>query len=136
MSSPERAARLLAAAKDRHDDARRRAVGALRDLDAADLDAAGARSASPASARAAGDSRSWLYRQSDLRTTIEHLRQTRPNPRRHSTPAAQRATTASPDRQLEALRARYVELRAENCQLREALARKLGQHRTDPPADR
>ena len=131
MSSPERAAGLLAAAKDRHDDARRRAVSALRDLDAAGVPVSLA-----SIARAAGVSRSWLYRQSDLRTTIEHLRQTRPDPGRHSTPAAQRATTDSLDRQLEALRARYAELQAENRQLRDALARKLGQHRADPHADR
>ena len=131
MSSPERAAGLLAAAKDRHDDARRRAVSALRDLDAA-----GAPVSLASIARAAGVSRSWLYRQSDLRTTIEHLRQTRLDPGRHSTPSAQRATTDSLDRQIEALRARYAELQAENRQLREALARKLGQHRADPPADR
>ena len=131
MSSPERAAGLLAAAKDRHDDARRRAVSALRDLDAAGVPVSLA-----SIARAAGVSRSWLYRQNDLRTTIEHLRQNRPDPARRSTPSAQRATTDSLDRQLEALRARYAELQAENRQLRDALARKLGQHRADPSADR
>ena len=38
--------------------------------------------------------------------------------------------------QLDALRARHAELQAENQHLREALARKLGHRRTDPPADR
>lgn len=127
MSGAERAAGLLAVAKDRHDDARRRAVSALRDLDAAGTPVTVA-----SIARAAGVSRSWLYRQSDLRTTIDHLRRARPYPGRRSVPTAQRATTDSLDRQFEALRARYAELQAENRELREALARKLGQHRVDP----
>jgi hypothetical protein len=129
MSSPEQAGAMVAAAKARHDNARRQAVSALRRLDAAGM---------PINmsvvARAAGVSRAWLYRQDDLRATIEHLRQTRPG--RARPPAVERASIDSLRQQLDALRARQAELQAENQQLREALARKLGHRRAEPPTDR
>ena len=60
---------LVAAARQRADDTRRRAVEALRRLDAA-----GEPVTFISVARAAGVSRSWLYRQGDLRAEIERLR--------------------------------------------------------------
>jgi AraC-like DNA-binding protein len=129
MSSPEQAAGLVAAARKRHEYARRQAVNALRHLDAA-----GAPINMSAVARAAGVSRSWLYRQTDLRTTIEHLREAWPHAGSGTTPSAQRATTDSLRHQLETLRARHAELQAENRELKAALARKLGQQRAEPLA--
>ena len=125
-TTAERAAPLLASARQRHDDARRRTVDALRRLDAS-----GAPVTVAGLARAAGVSRAWLYRQHDLLPTIEHLRQRTATtaPRR---PSAERASTDSLHPQLDALRARYSDLQAENRQLREALARKLGTRRSQP----
>jgi len=131
MSSPEQAAGLVAAAHQRHDNARRQAVAALRRLDSA-----GDPINMSAVARAAGVSRAWLYRQADLRATIEQLRHNRPHPSRSFTPSAQHAGIDSLRCQLDALRARHAELQTENRQLREALARKLGHSRADPPTDR
>jgi hypothetical protein len=75
-------------------------------------------------------SRSWLYAQDDLRAEIERLRQ------RHSaTPSAQvpprrqRASDTSLLRRLEAAAARIRQLEADNQQLRDALARALGERR-------
>lgn len=127
MSSPEHATGLVAAARQRHETARRKALSALRGLDAS-----GAPVNMSTVARAAGVSRAWLYRQPDLRSAIEALRQTRPPPGHSSTPSAQRATVDSLHQQLDTLRARHAELQAENHRLREALARELGQRRSDP----
>jgi hypothetical protein len=127
MTTPEQITGLVAAAKKRHDDVRRRAVTALRGLDS---------SGAPVNIRsvaiAVGVSRSWLYRQVDLRATIEQLRQTRPAPSRPARPSAERATTDSLRQQIDALHTLHAQLTAENQQLREALARQLGQRRADP----
>ena len=130
MTSPEQAAGLVAAAKKRHDDTRRRAVAALRRLDST-----GEPVNISAVARAAGVSRAWLYRQADLRNMIDQLRRTRPAHHGPSRPAAEWATTDSLRQQLDALRTRHAELQVENRQLREALAHRLRQQRTDPSAD-
>ncbi len=122
-SMAERASPLVAAARQRHDDARRRTVEALQALDASGTPVTVA-----AVARAAGVSRAWLYRQHDLLPTIEHLRQ-RTTPTGPLRPAAERAGTDSLRQQIDALRDRYSELQAENQQLREALARTLGARR-------
>lgn len=122
-SMAERASPLVAAARQRHDDARRRTVEALQALDASGTPVTVA-----AVARAAGVSRAWLYRQHDLLPTIEHLRQ-RTTPTGSLRPPAERAGTDSLRQQIDALRARYSELQAENQQLREALARTLGARR-------
>ncbi len=126
-STPEQNGPLLAAARQRHDDARRRAVAALRRLDGSGMTVN-----ISTVARAAGVSRAWLYRQDDLRATIEHLRGARPRPSRSSPPSSERATADSLRQQLDALRARHAELQAENQHLREALAHKLGGRRSDP----
>jgi Family of unknown function (DUF6262) len=130
MSSSERTIGLVAAARKRHENTRRQAVSALRRLDDA-----GAPINMSAVARAAGVSRAWLYRQTDLRTMIENLRQARPHPASGATPSAQRATIDSLHQQLDALRSRLTELQVENQTLREALARRLGQQRANPSAN-
>ncbi len=122
----DRASVLQAAARRRHDEARRRAVAALRTLSA---------SGGPVSfatiAEVAGVSRAWLYRQADLRPAIDSLRGARTRASRPSRPVAERATADSLRQQLEALRALEAELRAENHRLREALARRLGEERAE-----
>ena len=130
MTPPEQAAGLVAAARKRHDDTRRRAIAALRRLDS---------TGEPVNistvARAAGVSRAWLYRQADLRSMIYHLRHAKPTAGGPSRPSAERASTDSLRQQLDTLRARHAELQAENQKLREALAHKLRQQRADPSAD-
>jgi DNA-binding phage protein len=68
MTAPDQVSPLLAAARQRHDDARRRAVAALRRLDST-----GEPINFAAVAREAGVSRAWLYRQDDLRAETERL---------------------------------------------------------------
>lgn len=125
MAAPERTAALVAAARQRHHDTRVRAVAALRRLDSS-----GETINITTVSQAAGVSRAWLYRQSDLRALIDTTRQTRPNPGRSNRPHSEQATVASLRQQLDALRALQAELQEENRQLRETLARKLGRQRT------
>ena len=72
MADPDRLEPLLAAAHQRHVDARRRTVEALRRLDSS-----GEPISFAAVALAAGVSRGFLYRQADLRAEIENLRLSR-----------------------------------------------------------
>ncbi|MDQ2825956.1 MAG: DUF6262 family protein [Actinomycetota bacterium] len=123
MATPDRAAAMVAAARRRHDETRRKATDALRHLDAA-----GAPISFAAVARTAGISRAWLYRDDAVRVEIDRLR--RPGSAAvRARPAAEQATTDSLRQQLDAVRILVAELRAENQCLREAVARKLGQHR-------
>ncbi|MFJ9846753.1 DUF6262 family protein [Kitasatospora sp. NPDC101155] len=85
---------------------RRKAASALRRMDAT-----GVVITFESVAREAGVSRSWLYSQSDLRAEIKHLRA------RHS---------PVPEAAIE----RNRRLEAENHELRQALARALGEQRT------
>ena len=87
-------------------------------------------------ARTAGVSRTWLYRQDQIRDLISQLRQ------QHApaaTLATQRASTNSLRQRLDTARAEITRLRAENRSLREQIARQLGlqrtQHATDQSAD-
>jgi hypothetical protein len=80
---------------------------------------------------AAEVSRSWLYRQPEIRALITGLR-TSPGPPT-STPASHRATTESLHALLDASRHEVTRLRAENATLRNETARRLGQNRADPP---
>jgi AraC-like DNA-binding protein len=114
---------LIAAAQQRAHDTRHRAVEALRRLDAA-----GETITFISVARAAGVSRSWLYRQSDLRTEIDRLRT-----RGTATPipSAQRASTESQRRRLEATLDEIQRLKAENHQLRQQVAERYGRRRAD-----
>ena len=78
-------------------------------------------------AAAADVSRSWLYRQHDLRELIDRLRAGKTRPVR--TPAIQRATDASLRQRLDAARDEIVHLRDQNAQLRQRLERQLGEQR-------
>src|SRR6266699_1029327 len=116
---------VIQAARLRAQQTRQRAVTALRRMDAA-----GQHITFDAVSREAGVSRSWLYAQEDLRTEIERLRQ------RHSAtssaqvpPQRQRASDTSLLRRLEAATARIRQLETDNQQLRDALARALGERR-------
>jgi hypothetical protein len=126
MPDPERFAGLVEAARQRRVDTRRRVVEAMRRLDSS-----GESINFAAVAEAAGVSRAFLYRQPDLRAEIENLRRPRNQRDRGARPLRERATPESLRQELEALRAREAELRAENRWLREAVARKLGQERAD-----
>jgi hypothetical protein len=129
----DNSAHLIAAARRRSDDARRRAVTALRSLDASGQPVTFSTVAS-----AAGVSRSWLYAQDDLREQIGRLRTRQQQaPAAPPVPDRQRATPASLLRRLEAATDRIRVLESENRQLRDALERALGEQRAAairPPA--
>jgi hypothetical protein len=116
---------IVAAARQRREATLRRAEGALRRLDRA-----GAAISFRAVAEAASVSRGWLYREPGLRAEIERLRG---DPTRHRgavvTPSAQRASDESKQRRLEAVLEEITRLKEENRQLREQLARRLGEQR-------
>lgn len=117
---------LAAAARQRAEQTRTRALRALRRLDEA-----GVAVTFEAIAREAGVSRSWLYGQADLRAEIQALRtRSRPSSPAPMTPQRQRASDASLLRRLEAATARLRQLEEDNQQLREALAEALGETRT------
>jgi Family of unknown function (DUF6262) len=83
-------------------------------------------------AHAAGVSRTWLYRQDQIRDLITQLRD-------HEPPAASRhATTDSLRQRLDTARAEITRLRTENRSLRDQLSRHLGikrtQHAQNTPA--
>lgn len=83
-------------------------------------------------ARTAGVSRAWLYAQPELRNRITQLAgksRTRPPNAGTPVPVEQRATTASAHTRLEIALARNRKLAAENVELREQLARSLGDAR-------
>lgn len=77
-------------------------------------------------ARSAGVSRTWLYRQDQIRSLISQLRQQHAPA---STLTAQRASTDSLRQRLDTARAEITRLRAENHSLREQIARQLGLQR-------
>jgi Family of unknown function (DUF6262) len=116
---------LVVAAQQRAQDTRRRAVDALRRCDAA-----GEAVTFTSVARAASVSRSWLYRQPDLRAEIDRLRTTGAAGTA-TIPSAQRASTDSLRRRLETTLDEIQRLKAENHQLREEVARRLGQQRAN-----
>jgi hypothetical protein len=115
---------VIAAARRRAEQTRERAIAALRRMDAA-----GQRISFDAVARQAGVSRSWLYTQDDLRAEIERLRHRHPAASPAPPPQRQRASDPSLLRRLEAATSRIRQLEADNQQLRDALARALGQRR-------
>jgi TolA-binding protein len=116
----DRVDRLREAAQARHEATLRRATNALQRL---------ARRGEQVTfrrlAETAGVSRSWLYRQPQLRDEITRLRDTSTG-RPGTLPAAERATADSLRQQLRAYRDEINRLRAENQELREQLARYLG----------
>lgn len=116
---------LVASAHRRAIKTRERAVAALRRLDA---------TGQPVSfdilASEAGVSRSWLYRQPDLRAEIERLRALSDRaPTSPPIPARQRASDTSLRRRLEVVNAEIRRLRQENQRLREQFAATLGELR-------
>jgi len=112
---------VIAAARRRAEQTRQRAVTA---------DATGQPITFDAVSRAAGVSRSWLYAQPDLRAEIQRLRQRHPaTPPWQAPPQRQRASDTSLLRRLEAATARIRHLETDNQQLRDALARALGERR-------
>jgi Family of unknown function (DUF6262) len=116
---------VIHAAQRRAGQTRERAVAALRRMDAT-----GQRITFDNVAKQAQVSRSWLYSQQDLRTEIEQLRQRHPaTPPAPVPPQRQRASDSSLLRRLEAATFRIRRLEADNQQLRDALARALGEHR-------
>ena len=134
---------LLAAARQRSSQTRRRAESAIGRLADADTVVT-----FDSVAREAGVSRSWLYAQPDLRTQIDRLRK---RSQEGTSPAAapperQRASETSLLRRLEAATNRIRGLEQENRELKDALAHALGQNREanitghtarrDTPADR
>jgi Family of unknown function (DUF6262) len=117
---------LIAAARNRAEQTRTRALRALRRLDQA-----GTTITFEAVAREAGVSRSWLYGQVDLRDEIQALRARHQRiPSTPRTPQRQAASEASLLRRLHAATERMRQLEADNHQLREALAEALGATRT------
>lgn len=115
---------LRAAASRRTTDTHKRAVKALRRLDAT-----GAPVSFDTVAHEAGVSRSWLYAQTDLRTEIQRLRECQRPASSTPVPDRQRATDTSLLRRLEAATERIRRLDRDNRALREALAQALGEHR-------
>jgi len=121
---PDNTIHLLHAAAARHHNAVVNATAAIQKLDRA-----GTPITFQAVAVAAGVSRSWLYRDPEIRAQIERLRaaSTGTAP---SVPARERATRDSLRGQLETLRLELAELRHDNKALRDQLARRLGEART------
>ena len=117
---------LIKSAQQRAEQTRRRAVAALRRMDAT-----GKPITFESVAREAGVSRSWLYAQADLRHEVERLRaRHQPPPSTAVPPDRQRASDSSLLRRLEAATARIGHLERDNRELRDALARALGEQRT------
>jgi hypothetical protein len=123
MSRADNTHYLRVAAQARHDRAVQRTHDAIRTLD---------RRGQPITyttvAVTAHVSRSWLYRQPELRALITDHPPTRPG----AIPTAQRATAESNSARLDALRLEIDHLRAENAALRDHVARALGQRRAHP----
>ena len=115
---------IIAAARQRRELTRAKAVQALRVLDAR-----GAPVTFEAVAAAAGVSRSWLYAQPDIRAEIERLRAVSGRAPAAPVPSRQRSSDASLLRRLEAASHRIRQLTEENRVLRTQLAQALGERR-------
>ena len=116
---------IVTAARDRATATRRRAVAAIRRMNNA-----GQPISFDAVAREGKVSRSWLYKQPDLRAEIERLRtrQAAGSPSR-PIPDRQRASDPSLRQRLELATTRIRQLETDNKQLRYALAQALGEQR-------
>lgn len=115
---------LAAAARQRHEHTRVKAIAALHDLDQA-----GAAISFKAVAEHAGVSRSWLYTQTDLKDEIRRIGALRqPQPGR-PTPSRERASDASLQQRLTLAHQRLRELEDENHRLRDQIAHLHGQLR-------
>lgn len=120
---PDRVERLREAAQARHDATLRRAQNTLQTM---------TRRGEPVTFRRVAEnarvSRSWLYRQPELREEIDRLRQESQG-RPGVVPSAERATADSLRQQVRTYRDEITRLRTENQELREQLARRLGDDR-------
>ena len=120
---PDRVERLREAAQARHEATLRRAKNALQSM---------TRRGEPVTfrrvAETAGVSRSWLYRQQELREEINRLRH-RSQGRPGLLPSAERVSVDSLRQQMRTYRAEITRLQTENQELREELARRLGADR-------
>ena len=121
---PDNTIHLLQAAAARHHNAVASATAAIQELDRA-----GRPITFQAVAEAARVSRSWLYRDPEMRAEVERLRAASAGTAA-PVPARERASRESLRKQLEALRLEVGELRRDNKLLRDQLARRLGQERT------
>ncbi|HYA44966.1 MAG TPA: DUF6262 family protein [Acidimicrobiales bacterium] len=123
MTRADNSAYLRLAAKERHEAALERSVTALRSLDRAGLSIT-----FNSVAERAAVSRSWLYRQPELREAIVRCRsfKRKPGP---AVPAAQRSSFASLQSRLDTAHAEITRLRAENSELRHQVERLLGERR-------
>jgi hypothetical protein len=115
---------IIAAARQRHEYTRAKAIQALRELDRA-----GTAVTFQTIAHAAQVSRSWLYAQPDIRAEIQRLRDATRHAPTPPIPAAQRASADSLRRRLEAAQERNRQLAEENERLRRQLAQALGEGR-------
>lgn len=117
---PDRVERLREAAQARHDATLARAKNALQVM---------TRRGEPVTFRRLAEtarvSRSWLYRQQELREEINQLRDAS-HSRPGVLPSAERATADSLRQQVRTYRDEITRLRTENQELREQLARRLG----------
>ena len=116
----DRSEQLRLAARARHETTAMRAQAALQALQ---------RAAKPVNfgqlAKVARVSRSWLYRQPEIRREVERLRDA--SARRGQGPqGVQRASADSLRQQLHTYREEIARLRAENAALKDQLARNLG----------
>lgn len=116
-------AALADAARRRADQTRRRATDALQRLHS---------TAQPITfthvARTAGVSRSWLYRQPDLRAEIDRLRRATTT-QAVPVPSPERGSAESLRQRLNAALDEITRLKADNHQLRQHLAQHLGHQR-------
>jgi len=119
---------LTAAARTRHELTRAKAVKALHDLQRQ-----GVPVTFGAVAATAGVSRSWLYRQADLRQQIDQLRQTEPAPASHAAKGATQSTGTSLRARLNQALERNRQLTDDNARLRRQLAQALGEQRQPLP---
>lgn len=120
MTDPRHDA-LAAAAQQRSRDTRQRAVTTIRRLDKEGLPLT-----MTTVAQAAGVSRSWLYRQTDLHLEIARHRHPAP-----SLPRPERAGTNSQHQRIENMHDEIRQLNAEILSLRQQLAEHFGQQRAD-----
>ena len=133
---PDNTAPIIAAAKNRHELTRAKAVRALRELDHC-----GAPVTFDTVARAAAVSRSWLYAEPDVRAEIERLRAATRQAPSPPIPSRQRTSDGSLLTRLQAAIERNRTLTEENRRLRRQLSQALGEQRTPagsagPPSQR
>jgi len=124
---PDNTAPIIAAARQRHELTRAKAIQALRELD---------RAGTPVTfqtvAATALVSRSWLYSQPDIRAEIQRLRDATRRAPSPPVPAGQRASDSSLRVRLEAALERNRTLSEENQRLRRQLGQALGERRSSP----